>query len=186
MEKHIVRTAQETMFSVTSVEGGETMGRVSEQIIIVVVVTCWRRMKMKLPKWKNLVNWGKHRKKVQEPLRERLLLRKAIIRCGLNHRENVMVWNPFHMGASENLDGGVQWLDFVIRRPTGGLLVVLFPAQYLWGGGNERKHRALAAKKRLLTEKNMPYLVVPRNSSSQEFQLLITREINRLRKENGL
>lgn len=135
-----------------------------------------------LPEWRYIELNARIRKRAKHrPRRERLAVRTALERLHIRYREAVPIWNPLHRGVHNDLDGGVQWLDFVIFMPHKRIGVLLF-GHRVGGGPKEYERRYLETKEAFLQERNIPRLTLGRISTSQEYEILIYRFC---RKESG-
>jgi hypothetical protein len=105
-------------------------------------------------------------------------MRLALNRVRIKYREIIPFYNPMHTGYTEKENGTIQWLDFTIWM--GKLGVILFDIRRR-GGRRPYEHRAWKAKKDYLDQRNIPYLVVDRKGSSQEYEMLIRRFIRKER-----
>jgi hypothetical protein len=110
--------------------------------------------------------------KVSAPRRERLLVQQALRKMGLRFWENIQFWNPLYTGLRRKVDGGRQWLDFVIRTPY-GILVLIFKVQYATTMGHDFEKRALLEKQAFLRSKNIPYLMLSRTLSQGLYEVMI-------------
>lgn len=115
---------------------------------------------------------------IAHPRRERVAVRKALASLGFRYKELVPFLNPDYRGWKEKEEGSIQWLDFCVWSGK-RMFVVMFEV-------TKHAHHAYhleawAAKKRLLEDKNIPYLVVSKTHTSQVYNLLISKFV---RKEN--
>ena len=86
------------------------------------------------------------------------------------------MWSAHHRGKQGNLDGGLQWLDFVVRGKK-GIIVLIYDDPKKRFKEYERKY--LETKKLELTERGIPYVLLPAGLSSQEYQVLIFMNMKR-------
>jgi hypothetical protein len=121
---------------------------------------------------------GRIRKRaIGYPARERLMVRRALINLHYRYREAVPFRNP--------LRKSVQWLEFVVQMPGGRIIVLMF-GKRLRGGWMLRELEAIKKKQEYLEGKGVPYLILPRNLSSQHYQIHIMFAVRKeLRNVNG-
>lgn len=113
------------------------------------------------------------KKNASVPRRERWLVCLALTKLKLRYRQVVQFWNPLYTGLRRRVDGGRQWLDFVIRTPY-GMAVIMFKPSYSKGSNAHLfEKRALDEKKAFLEQKGIPYLVLSRLKSQQEYEVEI-------------
>lgn len=118
--------------------------------------------------------WDKRLKhRIIAPRREYWLVRQALKRLGLRYWQQVLIWNPGYTGLRRRVNGGRQWIDFVLKTPF-GMGALIFNPTY----SNSRPHlfekRALQEKKDFLDSKHIPYLILPRRYSLDEYDAAIT------------
>jgi hypothetical protein len=115
----------------------------------------------------------KHMKNIASvPRRERWLVQLSLENLHLRYWEAIIFWNPQYTGLRRRVNGGWQWLDFVVRTPY-GKLALIFKPQY----GGSRAHlfekRALAEKKAFLDDKGIPYLILSRMHSREQYEIIL-------------
>lgn len=110
---------------------------------------------------------------IQKPRRERLLVQQALKKLGIRCWQQVEFWSPDHVGRYENLHGGWQWLDFVVRMPYGKPGVILLYGNWTHSGLHRYQKREIETKKAFLKKKGLPYLILPRTYSQQEYEVRI-------------
>lgn len=124
--------------------------------------------------WRALVHTGKWKKALGAPLRERIMVRKALTLLRLRYREVVSFWNPLYGGWKNDQSESMQWLDFVLfykRR----IAVLLFHPARMGGGAKAHEKVAFEKKKLFLEGKGIPYAVLRRHHTSMEYAVLIER-----------
>ncbi len=81
------------------------------------------------------------------------------------------MWSNHHKGKQNNLDGGLQWIDFVVRkRGKRPFVLILDDPKKRW---KKYEKQYLETKKQELTERGIPFVLLPAGLSSQEYQILI-------------
>ena len=81
------------------------------------------------------------------------------------------MWSTDHKGKQGNLDGGLQWVDFVVRkRGQRPFVLILDDPTKRW---KEYEKQYLVTKQAELTKRGIPYVLLPPRLSSQEYQILI-------------
>ncbi len=115
---------------------------------------------------------GRMKKIIQHPRREHWLVRQVLDKLRLRYWEQVRIWNPHFTGLRTRIEGGYQWLEFLVRRKA-RLFVIIFKPTY--GGSRPHKFelRALEEKKVFLEERHIPYLILPRTHSLQEYEIRV-------------
>lgn len=109
------------------------------------------------------------------------MVRTALSRLHIKYRELEPFFNPFHFGFRENEAGAIQWLDVCILLPNKHMAVLLFNIRYGQSGVKPHERRAEKAKHAYLNYKKIPYIVLPRTHTSQEYQAVISRFIRKER-----
>jgi hypothetical protein len=130
-------------------------------------------MKDKLPPSHAHWNHGKMKKMVRTPRRERLLIQQALSNLKVRYWEQVQFWNPAHLGRHRHLNGGYQWIDFLLYVKPIGFMAILFKPGWFGSGPHEFQRREFETKKAFLEQKGYPYLVVSRSLSRDEYQIRI-------------
>ena len=114
-------------------------------------------------------------KGIAHPRRERVLVRTALRKIGLRYREIVPFINPHFKGHLEEHDRSISWLDFCIFHKK--MYVLLFNPKRAEGGMHAWQKKSWQSKLQVLEEKGIPYLILDKNLSSQEYEFLIRRRI---------
>lgn len=109
------------------------------------------------------------KKKLLHPSRERVLVREALRKLKVRYWETVQVWNPNYTGMRRRVEGGPQWLDFLLRLPDGRLGVLMFKQT----GLHTFEKRALEEKKAFLIQRAIPYLIISKGYSQDEYEIRI-------------
>ena len=132
-----------------------------------------------LPKWRELVQKGRARKRAARPKRDILAVKQALANLRLRYCQEVSFWNPKHTGKHGDWDGGLQWVDFVVR-PKGkrAFVVILDDPSKRW-----KAHEKVAyqVKQDGLNDRGVPFLIVKRSMSSMEYQLKIAWFMRKVR-----
>ena len=143
---------------------------------------------MKMPKsfyWRVAEHAEKLRIRKNAPVIERLRVRQAIDGLSLRRWENLMFWNPYKSWIDfKDAGGAYQWLDFVIEyqhRP----IVLLFKAGHRGGGPKAYEKENMELKKRFLSERGTPFLILGRKNTALEYQFYIRRFLMELEGEEG-
>lgn len=122
---------------------------------------------------------GRARKRAARPKRDILAVKQALANLKLRYCQEVSFWNPKHTGIQDNLDGGLQWVDFVVRPKGKRPFVVIVDDR------NKRKKaidlRAHQNKQAGLNDRNTPFLLVKKGMSSMEYQIVITFFMRKLK-----
>jgi hypothetical protein len=120
---------------------------------------------------------GRARKRAGRAKRGVLSVRTALDNLRLRYCQEVSFWTPHHRGKQGDLDGGLQWVDFVVRkkgkRP---FVLILDDPKKRW---KEYEKRYLETKQLELTERSIPFVLLPAGLSSQEYQVLIFMNMKR-------
>lgn len=106
------------------------------------------------------------------PRRERWLIRQVLDKLHVRYWEAVTIWNPLYTGLRVPVQGGWQWLDFVLRAPF-GVAVILLDSNYGSGRPHLFEKRALEQKKAFLDSRNIPYIIPSRMLSLDEYSIVI-------------
>lgn len=114
------------------------------------------------------------RKGIERPHRERVLVRAALHRLKMRYKELVPFKNMDYKGRNGKHHGSIQWVDFLVYSK-GKMCALIFYPNRGTGGLHKYKKESLAAKTKLLTDKGIPYLILKRNLSSMEYEILIRR-----------
>lgn len=141
------------------------------------------RKKSSAPLWSD--NWQNHRAKTiirDRPSKDRLRIRRALDELGLRYWEMMRFYNPHHKGWKGTMDGGWQWVDFIVHVKGNGPLVLFVPINK---GSNERHKRAYETKKQFMSERGIPFFQFKNTYTEQEVKTLIEMKIKLLLKLNG-
>lgn len=114
---------------------------------------------------------GRIKKTLQFPRRERVLVRKALGSLNVKYRELVPFINPLYRGWKNTTPAAIQWLDFAIFYDK--LMVVQFHPKYPSGGVKHYEWDKFFALLDYLEEREVPYVVVERRHTSQEYRFYI-------------
>lgn len=121
-----------------------------------------------MPQYQSHNAMAKNRVKV--PRREHWLVRNALGKLKVRYWVQVWIWNPLYTGMRRRVEGGYQWLEFVIQL-NGKPAAIFFPVHKYHTHDFER--RAIEEKKAFLEQKGIPYLIVPRTYSQIEYEVTI-------------
>jgi hypothetical protein len=123
------------------------------------------------PAWRDAVAKGRARKRAARPKRDILAVKTALHTLRLRYCQEVSFWNPRHAGKHGDWDGGLQWVDFIVR-PKGkrAFAVILDDPSKRWKAYEKIAHQI---KQEGLNDRGVPFLIVPKGMSSQEYQLKI-------------
>ena len=130
-----------------------------------------------LPHYFDLQAKGRARKRAGRSKRGVLSVRTALDNLKLRYCQEVSFWNNHHRGKQGDLDGGLQWVDFVVRKRGKRPFVLIYDDPKKRFKEYERNY--LETKKLELTERNIPFLLLPAGLSSQEYWVLIYRFIQK-------
>jgi len=130
-----------------------------------------------LPWYFNIEAKGKARKRAGRAKRGILSVRTALSALKLSYCDEVSFWSNHHKGKHGNLDGGLQWVDFVIRKRGKRPFVLLLDDPQKRMHKYEQKY--LETKQIELKERGIPFVLLPSGLSSQEYQILILMNIRR-------
>ncbi len=112
------------------------------------------------------------------------IMRRALAKLKLRYWEVIRFWNPYWKGKWQTEDdGGYQWLDFVLHIKGHGAGVILFPAKYRRSGAHPFQIRAFENKIQFLKEHQIPYLVVERYWTSDEYAVKIISWMRNIKNE---
>jgi hypothetical protein len=131
------------------------------------------------PKWRDLVAKGRARKRAARPKRDLLAVKQALANLKLRYCQEISFWNPHHTGKQGTWDGGLQWVDFVVRpRGKSAFVVILDDPLKRIKSYEKIAHQA---KQDGLTDRGVPFLVVKRGMSSMEYQVMISFFLRKLK-----
>lgn len=124
-----------------------------------------------LPWYFDLQAKGRARKRISRPKRGILSVRLALDNLKLRYCQEVSFWSNHHKGKHDDLDGGLQWIDFVVRKRGKRPFVLILddPKKRF----KRYEQRYLETKKLELTERGIPFTLLPAGLSSQEYQIII-------------
>lgn len=114
---------------------------------------------------------GRAKKRAGRPKRGILSVRTALDNLKLRYCQEVSMWSEHHRGKQGDLDGGLQWVDFVVRKRGKRPFVLIYDDPKKRFKEYERKY--LETKKLELTERGIPFVLLPAGLSSQEYQVLV-------------
>jgi hypothetical protein len=119
------------------------------------------------------------RKRADRPKRDILAIRTALNTLKLNYCQEVSFWNPLHKGRRGTWDAGLQWVDFVVKPKGKQAFVILHDDPRKRFKSYEKI--AFQVKQEGLNQRNVPYLILPKGMTSQEYQIKITFFIRKLK-----
>jgi hypothetical protein len=132
-----------------------------------------------LPAWRDLVAKGRARKRAARPKRDILAIKAALSTLKLKYCQEISFWNPLHRGKHGDLDGGLQWVDFVVKpkgkRP---FIIILDDPSKRWKSYEKVYH---SNKLMGLDQRNVSYLVLRKGMTSQEYQVQIAWHMRKVR-----
>jgi hypothetical protein len=126
--------------------------------------------------WFSMVQNGRIRRlTIEQPKRERVLVRKALSLLGYHYRELVPVKNfKWHGWKGNQVGGTIQWLDFLYY--TGGkMYAILFDPHHGSSGVKPHEWENFYAKQAFLTDRGIHYIILKRKYTAQEFTLQIRK-----------
>ena len=123
------------------------------------------------PYWRDAVAKGRAKKRAARPKRDILAVQTALRTLKLRYCQEVSFWNAQHKGKQGTWDGGLQWVDFVVR-PKGkrAFAIILDDPSKRWKAHEKIAHQI---KQNGLKERETPYLIVKKGMVSQEYQIKI-------------
>lgn len=133
-----------------------------------------------IPAWRDAVAHGRARKRAAQPKRDILMVRGALEKLKLRHCQEISFWNPLHVGKHGDLNGGLQWVDFVVwTRPLPLIILLDDPTKRT----KDYEKAYLKNKKWGLADRGLPVLVLPAHKTSQEYWITIHMHLrkNKLR-----
>lgn len=124
-----------------------------------------------LPKWRDLVAKGRARKRAGRSKRGILSVKLALENLKLPHCQEISFWNPFHRGKHGDLDGGLQWVDFVVRKKGRRPFVVILDDPQK----RKKEYEKMYYSNKLmgLSDRGISFIVLPAGLSGQEYQIMI-------------
>ena len=102
------------------------------------------------------------------------MVKTALATLKLRYCQEVSFWNTLHKGNHGDLDGGLQWVDFVVKK--GPFIIILDDPSKRWKSYEKDYHTNKLAG---LEQRGLPVLLLPNSHSSQEYQILIYRFMKR-------
>lgn len=125
-----------------------------------------------VPKWRDMVQKGRARKRAARPKRDILAVKQALANLKLRYCQEVSFWNDLHRGHHGDLDGGLQWVDFVVRaKGKPAFVLILDDPSKRWKSYEKEYHKNKLAG---LDQRGIPYRLLKKGMSSQEYQVVIT------------
>ena len=121
--------------------------------------------------WRDAVAKGRARKRAARPKRDILAVKQALANLKLRYCQEVSFWNPKHKGKRGTWDGGLQWVDFVVRPKGKRPFVVILDD--LRKRDNQVDKLAHQVKLEGLTDRGIPFMLVKKGMVSQEYQVKI-------------
>jgi len=125
---------------------------------------------------------GIWRNKRRRPPHHHLIVREALRKSGIHYKDFVMFYNKHDQ---------MQYIDFLFKYK--GRFVALlwdykrrkkFGTRYKWSWGSMKPEEKInwARKKEFLNERGIPYLLLTRYNSSDEYRVIIGRWLRTLDK----
>lgn len=103
------------------------------------------------------------------------MVHTALKKLGVRYCTEVSFWNPSHVGKQGDLTGGLQWVDFVVRKKR-PIILILDDPRKRWKQYEKDYH---ANKLAGLKARGIPYVVLPAGKTSQEYQIMIWINLKR-------
>jgi len=129
-----------------------------------------------LPAWRDLVAKGRARRRAAFPKRDILSIRNALKNLKLKTCQEISFWNPYHTGKHGDLDGGLQWVDFVVKGKNIPFIIILDDPEKRF---KSYEQDYFINKKRGLQARGYSTLILPAHKTSQEYQITIHIHIRR-------
>ncbi len=131
------------------------------------------------PTWRDMLAKGRARKRAARPKRDLLAVIQALANLKLRYCQEVSFWNPLYKGRRGTWDGGLQWVDFVVRpRNKSAFAVILDDPLKRY---NSIDLAAYKIKQEGLQAQGIQYLVVKSKMSSMEYQVVISFFLRKLK-----
>lgn len=124
------------------------------------------------PSWRDQVAKGRARKRRERPKRPILAVRQALINLKLRYCHEVSFWNPLHKGKRGTWDGGLQWVDFIVKPKGKQAFVIILDDAHK--RANEVDKRAHQVKQDGLIARKTPVLMLESGLPSMIYQIKIT------------
>lgn len=131
-----------------------------------------------LPWYFDIQAKGRARKRAARPKRDILAVKAALANLKLRYCQEVSFWNTLHVGKQGDLDGGLQWVDFVVRPRGKRPFVIILDDPHKRAKQYEKVY--LANKQAGLTGRGIRFLILKKGMSSQEYQLKIAWAMRKL------
>lgn len=132
------------------------------------------------PKWRDAVAKGRARKRAARSKRDILAIKIALGNLKLRYCQEVSFWNELHQPETKKgkLDAGLQWVDFAVR-PKGKrmFVIILDDPSKRW---KEHEKTAYKSKQDGLTQRNIPFIILKKGMSSQEYSIQIMWYLRKL------
>jgi hypothetical protein len=129
--------------------------------------------------WRDAVAKGRARKRAARPKRDILAVKTALHTLKLSYCQEVSFWNTRYTGPKGEWNGGLQWVDFVVKakgkRP---FVVILDDPSKRWKAHEKIAHQV---KQDGLNDRGTQFLIVKKGMSSQEYQLKIAWFMRKVR-----
>lgn len=132
---------------------------------------------------KNYLAWyydieakGRARKRAARPKRDILMVQTGLKNLKLRYCQEVSFWSPHHKGRRGNLDGGLLWVDFVVRKKKRPVVVILDDPKKRWKSYEKEYARA---KSKELNGRGIVTIWLPAGKTSQEYQIMIYRDMKK-------
>lgn len=120
--------------------------------------------------WRDAVAKGRARKRAVRPKRDILSVQNALKGLKLRYCQEVSFWNVFHRGKHDDLDGGLQWVDFVVKGQKKLFVIILDDPKKRWKNYEKDYHKN---KMLGLAAKDIFVVMLPAGRTSQEYQVSI-------------
>lgn len=135
-----------------------------------------------LPKWRELVQKGRARKRAKRPKRDILAVKIALGNLKLRYCQEISFWNDLHRGNLGDLWGGLQWVDFVVRaKGKPAFVLILDDPSKRWKSYEKEYHKNKLAG---LDQRGIPYKLLKKGMSSQEYQVAIAWFMRKLERRS--
>jgi hypothetical protein len=130
------------------------------------------------PEWRDLVAKGRARKRAARPKRDILAVKTALATLKLNYCQEISFWNPRHKGRQGDWDGGLQWVDFVVKaKGKRAFVIILDDPSKRWKSYEKIAHQD---KQDGLVDRGMSPLLLKKGMSSQEYQVQIAWHLRKV------
>lgn len=98
------------------------------------------------------------------------MVQSALANLKVRYCQEISFWNPLHKGKHGDLDGGTQWVDFVVKGKQRPFVIILDDPSKRWKEYEKAYH---SNKLMGLSQRSIPFLILPAYRRSQEYQILI-------------